>query len=49
MDDVRITYGSTYDNAEHLSADFLKKVRELYEGPGAELSPETRTPTISVL
>jgi phage terminase large subunit-like protein len=32
MDDVRITYGSTYDNAEHLSADFLKKVRELYEG-----------------
>jgi phage terminase large subunit-like protein len=32
MDDVRITTGSTYDNAEHLSADFLKKVRELYEG-----------------
>ena len=24
--------GSTYDNAEHLSADFLRKVRELYEG-----------------
>src|SRR5262249_12247386 len=32
MDDIRITTGSTYDNAEHLSADFLKKVRELYEG-----------------
>jgi phage terminase large subunit-like protein len=32
MDDVRITSGSTYDNAQHLSADFLKKVRELYEG-----------------
>jgi phage terminase large subunit-like protein len=32
MDDVRITTGSTYDNAEHLSANFLKKVRELYEG-----------------
>src|SRR5262249_12903856 len=32
MDDVRITTGSTYDNAAHLSADFLKKVRELYEG-----------------
>src|SRR5215467_11563190 len=32
IDDVRITTGSTYDNAEHLSAGFLKKVRELYEG-----------------
>src|SRR6516162_1264842 len=32
MDDVRITTGSTYDNAAHLSANFLKKVRELYEG-----------------
>src|SRR5215472_11819987 len=32
MDDVRITTGSTYDNAVHLSANFLKKVRELYEG-----------------
>src|SRR5262245_24187668 len=32
MDDVRITTGSTYDNAQHLSPDFLKKVRELYEG-----------------
>src|SRR5499427_7672679 len=31
-DDIRITTGSTYDNAAHLSADFLKKVRELYEG-----------------
>jgi phage terminase large subunit-like protein len=31
MDDVRITTGSTHDNAEHLSADFRKKVRELYE------------------
>jgi phage terminase large subunit-like protein len=25
MDDIRITTGSTYDNAGHLSADFLKK------------------------
>jgi phage terminase large subunit-like protein len=32
MEDVRITTGSTYDNAAHLSPDFLKKVRELYEG-----------------
>jgi hypothetical protein len=32
MDDVRITTGSTYDNADHLSAGFLKKVKELYEG-----------------
>ena len=32
MDDIRITTGSTYDNAAHLSANFLKKVRELYEG-----------------
>jgi phage terminase large subunit-like protein len=32
MDDIRITTGSTFDNAEHLSAGFLKKVRELYEG-----------------
>jgi phage terminase large subunit-like protein len=32
MDDIRITTGSTYDNAEHLSSGFLKKVRELYEG-----------------
>jgi phage terminase large subunit-like protein len=31
-DDIRITTGSTYDNAEHLSAEFLKKVREIYEG-----------------
>lgn len=32
MDGVRITTGSTYDNARHLSPDFLSKVRELYEG-----------------
>jgi phage terminase large subunit-like protein len=32
MDGVSITTGSTYDNAEHLSADFIKKIRELYEG-----------------
>jgi phage terminase large subunit-like protein len=31
MDDIRITTGSTYDNAEHLSADFLKKVRGRHE------------------
>jgi hypothetical protein len=35
MDDIRITTGSTYDNAEHLSAGFLRKVRELYEGRGS--------------
>ena len=32
MDDIRITTGSTYDNARNLSADFLKKIREFYEG-----------------
>jgi phage terminase large subunit-like protein len=32
MDDIRITSGSTYDNADHLSPAFLHKVRELYEG-----------------
>jgi len=32
MQDIRITTGSTYDNAQHLSANFLKKIRELYEG-----------------
>jgi phage terminase large subunit-like protein len=32
MDDIRITTGSTYDNAQHLAAGFLQKVRELYEG-----------------
>src|SRR6476619_374645 len=32
VDDVGITTGSTYDNAEHLSANFLRKVRELDEG-----------------
>jgi len=29
---VSITSGTTYDNAHHLSAAFLRKVRELYEG-----------------
>src|SRR5215472_15738054 len=29
MDDIRITSGSTYDNADHLSPAFLNKVREL--------------------
>ena len=29
---IKITTGSTYDNAKYLSADFLTKVRELYEG-----------------
>src|SRR5262245_45888447 len=33
MDDIRITSGSTYDNADHLSPAFLDKVRQLYEGP----------------
>jgi phage terminase large subunit-like protein len=32
MKDIRITTGSTYDNAAHLSASFLAKIRELYEG-----------------
>jgi phage terminase large subunit-like protein len=32
MSNIRITTGSTYDNAEHLSPAFLKKIRELYEG-----------------
>ena len=32
MSDIRITTGSTYDNAAHLSADYLRRVRELYEG-----------------
>jgi len=32
MDDIRITTGSTYDNAQHLSPNYLKKIRELYEG-----------------
>ena len=32
MEKISITTGSTYDNAAHLSPDFLKKVRELYEG-----------------
>jgi phage terminase large subunit-like protein len=32
MADIRITSGTTYENAQHLSASFLKKIRELYEG-----------------
>jgi phage terminase large subunit-like protein len=32
MDDIRITSGTTFDNAEHLSASFMRKMRELYEG-----------------
>jgi phage terminase large subunit-like protein len=32
MPGVSITTGSTYDNVAHLSPEFLKKVRELYEG-----------------
>ena len=31
MDDIRITRGSTYDDAGYLSPQFLNKVRELYE------------------
>jgi phage terminase large subunit-like protein len=32
MDGIRITSGSTYDNAAHLSPSYLNKIRELYEG-----------------
>jgi phage terminase large subunit-like protein len=32
MDGIRITSGSTYDNSAHLAPDFLRKIRELYEG-----------------
>jgi phage terminase large subunit-like protein len=32
MEGVRITTGSTYDNAAHLSADFIARVRAQYEG-----------------
>jgi phage terminase large subunit-like protein len=32
MDRIAITTGSTYDNAAHLSADFLRRVKEHYEG-----------------
>jgi phage terminase large subunit-like protein len=32
MDKISITTGSTYDNAAHLSAAFISKIRELYEG-----------------
>jgi len=30
--DVRVTTGSTYDNARNLSPAFLQKIREVYEG-----------------
>jgi phage terminase large subunit-like protein len=32
MDSVSITTGTTYDNSRHLSPEFLRKIRELYEG-----------------
>jgi len=32
MDGIRITTGSTYDNARNLAPEFLSKIRELYEG-----------------
>jgi phage terminase large subunit-like protein len=32
MDGIQITTGSTYDNAEHLAASFMARIRELYEG-----------------
>lgn len=32
MQGVSITTGTTYDNSRHLAPDFLKKIRELYEG-----------------
>lgn len=32
MDKIKITTGSTYDNAEHLSVAFIDKIKELYEG-----------------
>ena len=32
MDKIKITTGTTYDNASHLSPSFLRKIRELYEG-----------------
>ena len=32
MDNIRITTGSTYDNAVNLAPDFLAKIKELYEG-----------------
>jgi phage terminase large subunit-like protein len=32
MKGVSITTGSTYDNAQHLSPEFMRKIRELYEG-----------------
>jgi phage terminase large subunit-like protein len=32
MSKIKITSGSTYDNAEHLSVAFIDKIKELYEG-----------------
>lgn len=32
MANIRITTGTTYDNAAHLSPGFLAKIKELYEG-----------------
>jgi phage terminase large subunit-like protein len=32
MKGVSITTGSTYDNSKHLSASFIKQIREMYEG-----------------
>jgi len=32
MSDLRITTGSTYDNAANLSPAFIQRIRELYEG-----------------
>jgi len=32
MSDIRITTGSTYDNARNLSPAFIAKIKELYEG-----------------
>ena len=35
MDDIRITTGSTYDNAEHLSAGFLKRCASFTKARGS--------------
>jgi phage terminase large subunit-like protein len=35
MDGVSITTGSTYDNAEHLSADVIKKIVNSTKAPGS--------------
>jgi len=32
MDGIRITSGLTYDNDAHLAPDFLRRIRQLYEG-----------------